>query len=261
MGACPEQAGQARGSGAALRSDDVALREAPDAAPALVIELWRFRLDPRPDEVDRLDRLLDGEERRRAASFVRAADRRRFVMAHGRLRQILGRYVGEPPAAVRLVADARGKPSLGKGPGTLEFNLAHAGELALVGVSAATSLGVDLEPVRQLDDLAGLARRVLGAAELALLQRLPAAKRSRAFLTFWTRKEAVLKACGLGLAVEPATLSVGLRRRRLRGPGPGSWHLRTVPVASGYVAAVAARHDFRCIVRSADALSDPPVPV
>ena len=236
-------------------------REATEAVSALAIELWRFRLDPPSDEVDRLDRMLDGGERRRAASFVRVADRRRFVVAHGRLRQILAHYVGEPPAAVRLVAGPGGKPSLAERAGDLEFNLAHAGELGLVGVGAASALGVDVEPVRPLNDLAGLARQVLGPAELAILERLPVGQRSRAFLTFWTRKEAVLKACGCGLAIEPATVPVGLRRRRLRGPGSSCWHLRTVTVASGYVAAVAARRDFRCIVRSADALSDPPVPV
>jgi 4'-phosphopantetheinyl transferase len=176
---------------------------------------------------------LSTAERARAARFHRPNDSRRFEVAHGWLRHVLGLASGEP-----LLVEDGGKPRVGGGP---MFNLSHAGDLAVIAV-ADRAVGVDVEPL-------GNGERALEAAAVACtpeeahaLDGLPAAQRADAFLALWTAKEAYLKATGVGLAVPPNRVHVGLPViDRTRIPvGDGWWvqHLRPAP---GYVGAVAAR--------------------
>ncbi len=62
--------------------------------------------------------------------------------------------------------------------------------------------GVDIElRDRRLPDTRALARSVLSPAELDALDRSPRGERDALFLRAWTRKEAVLKAMGVGLSM------------------------------------------------------------
>lgn len=82
--------------------------------------------------------------------------------------------------------------------------------VALPNVPAVTALGpvgVDLEPVGA-GDFDGLADVALTPRERLALRRLPSEQRSSAALTWWVRKEAVLKATGDGMFVAPADIEV-----------------------------------------------------
>ena len=64
--------------------------------------------------------------------------------------------------------------------------------------------------MHEIDDPLGLACEVFTPTEIADLEVTPQAERSRAFLRGWTRKEAVMKATGLGATLVPRSFHVGL---------------------------------------------------
>src|SRR5205085_12251591 len=88
------------------------------------------------------------------------------------------------------------------------FNLAHSGEIALVAVTRDHDVGVDVERVRPDADRWALVDHALTAPERHELQRIAPTARAYAFLSMWARKEALLKAAGVGLGVEPALIEL-----------------------------------------------------
>jgi 4'-phosphopantetheinyl transferase len=205
------------------------------------VDLWCVALAPDPDGTDRA--MLSDEELARAARFVRERDRDRYVAAHAALRRVLARYLGARPRDLRFGTGERGRPAILSAP-QLDFNLSHSGALALIGIAASGPIGVDIEEVRPVADLAALARRHFTPEENAALDGIAPGTRDRGFLSCWTRKEACLKALGLGLSVSTRGFDVGVgpSPRRLSVPGPQlriELLVTSVEVHAGAVAAIA----------------------
>jgi 4'-phosphopantetheinyl transferase len=219
---------------------------APDLPPDEV-HVWRIALDRPTDDLHRLAELLTEDERARAARFHFEAHRRRFLVARAGLRTVLGCYLRRPAAHVRFRYGTHGKPALAEEGCDLRFNLSHSAEGALLGLTRRWDIGVDLEQVRAMSDLEGLARRFFAPGEVADLLAVSAPERGRAFFRCWTRKEAYIKAVGLGLACPLECFRVSL------DPGEGArlleidgstvaaarWALCEVRPWPGYVGCVA----------------------
>jgi 4'-phosphopantetheinyl transferase len=219
------------------------------------IHLWWVHLDLPAAQLDGLEGLLAADERARANQFAFARDRRRFVAARAFLRRLVAAYLGEAPERVRFVYGPLGKPGLAPEHGDVCFNLAHSEGFAVCALSSGQSLGVDVEVIRPLADLEGLARNVFTPRENAALAALPEDARLRAFYTCWTRKEAFLKATGDGLARPLDTFSVSLAPEaapRIEEVGgdlqePACWSLFSEEPEPGLVAAVAIRGTGRVL--------------
>jgi 4'-phosphopantetheinyl transferase len=153
---------------------------------------------------DAVEHVLDATERRRAARFRFDQDRVRYILAHAVWRIALGACLGVDPADVPLASAPSGQPRL---QGTdLATSLSHSGGWVAVAVCVAATVGVDIEcsPSRIiLDDLIAT---ICTPAEAADMRLRAEPERERALLTLWTRKEALLKAFGVGLAEAPASL-------------------------------------------------------
>jgi 4'-phosphopantetheinyl transferase len=76
------------------------------------IEVVAAGLDAPPEAVRGLSAWLCDAEQRRAARFHFERDRRRFVVARARLRELLGERLGTRPQALELVPGSNGKPAL-----------------------------------------------------------------------------------------------------------------------------------------------------
>jgi 4'-phosphopantetheinyl transferase len=176
-----------------------------------------------PTATPPLTGLLDTTERRRAIRLAGRGDRERYVTAHALVRLLLAARTGVPAADLRFDRTCRhcagdhGKPRLVDAPaeaatGPVSFNLAHSGGRIVVAVVDGPDLevGVDVERIPSPDDpaVATGAAAILSPRELAAFRRLEPAQRGRALAVWWTRKEAVLKATGDGLAVPPSTVEV-----------------------------------------------------
>jgi 4'-phosphopantetheinyl transferase len=192
--------------------------------------------------------VLDDSERDRASRFIFERDRRRFVVAHRWVRILLGRCLARSPESLRFVAGAHGKPSLVDAPFDLRFNLSHAGERALLAITRARDVGIDIEQERDIEVLE-LASRFFAPSEAAALRAIESCERIPAFFRCWTRKEAFIKALGDGFAFPLDGFEVSLSDDPslplLRGNNdavdlPLRWRIESLASERGYAAALAA---------------------
>lgn len=143
--------------------------------------------------------LLSLEEQERATRFLKNADRQRFVITRGTLRARLGQTLSEDPERLTFAYDQNHKPFL-LGHTELHFNVSHAGDFAIIGLSRAESVGVDIEVHHDNIDECAIARTFFNGAEQEVLKSLKGVRRTGAFYAMWTYKEAVAKAIGIGIA-------------------------------------------------------------
>lgn len=203
------------------------------------VHSWCVPLDAPADTVAALAATLAEDERGRSARYRFAADRQRFIVAHGALRDLLGRYLGSDPGEIRFTHNAFGKPALHSELGSpLTFNLSHSGAYAVVAIAPGADVGVDVEQIRVLPDQEEIARRFFAAAAVDELRRLPRRVQAAAFFRWWTRHEAYVKACGEGLELRANAPQEFAAARR--------WSLYTIRPAPGYIGALAvAGGDWR----------------
>ncbi len=199
--------------------------------------------------------LLSAAERERAGRLVAPAHQGAFIAGRAFLRRVLACYAQVAPGEIVFETEASGKPRLGasQAPGAIAFSFSRTGGLALVGITAGAPLGVDVEEVRAFDDFEGVARRLFAPGEHRALCRLPAPARLRGFFECWTRKEAVVKALGVGLSVPLNSFEVafgpgvapGIARIDLDAPPPSAWSLVDLEPLEGVIGAVAAPFEVR----------------
>jgi len=209
------------------------------------VHIWRISLAG-PCDLGSLYGLLTEDERRKAARFRFERDRHRFVVARGKLRQILGKYLAIAPEDIRFCYNSHGKPEIAGG-GSLRFNLSHSEEQGILAVALGARVGIDVEYLRVVDGWEEIARQSFSPAENESLFHLPPDLRQLGFFHAWTRKEALLKAIGLGLSFPLTRLTVSLepgkaaRLLSLEGAAfdAAHWHLVHLEPAEGYVGALA----------------------
>jgi 4'-phosphopantetheinyl transferase len=208
------------------------------------IHVWHAALDREDHAVCQLELTLSLEEKARADRFHFANDRKRFLVARGLLRELLGGYLRQAPASLEFSYGQHGKPSLSGGNLMcgLCFNLSHSSNLVVYAIARERNLGIDVEHIRP--DSAGddIAQRYFSAREVSDLRTLPPETRVEGFFNCWTRKEAYLKATGLGLQIALDSFAVSLLPSQtaqfLCGVEP-QWHLAAYRPVEGYAAAVA----------------------
>jgi 4'-phosphopantetheinyl transferase len=223
------------------------IRRVPAPVPSLVpgvCHVWWAR----PGDVDPLhDALLAPVDLLRRARLRQQADRHRLTVATAVLRMVVGTHVGVPPAQVEIdrscpgCGGQHGKPRL---PG-LHASVSHSGGTVAVAIGLDGPVGIDVEEIGQHDpaELERLAVDVLAPEEQTALAQLTGRDRERGFLTYWTRKEALVKATGDGLGVPLDTVVVSRpsappRLLRWEGQAPGV-SLHTLDVPRGVVGTLA----------------------
>jgi len=213
------------------------------------VHLWLIDLDQPEEQRATLGAALDAGERARAARFVRRQHQDRFTVGRGALRVLLASYLATSPETLRLVYGPHGKPGLAEGDDGLRFNLSHSDRWAVLGVARGSEIGVDIEAARDMVDMAAVARRTFSARENRALAALPADSYRRGFYACWTRKEALVKAAGVGFAFELDWFEVdvdpALHRLHVEiGGAPaiaGHYALWCLEPVDGFPAAVALR--------------------
>ena len=187
---------------------------------------------------------LSAEEMGRADRYLFPADRRRCVRSHLHLRRELAARLGCAASHVEFGASSVGKPCLAGrwADAPLCFNLSRSAGLAAVAVSEDREVGVDIEAVRPIPNNDELVQRCLSYSELAEYRAEPSERSLDDFFQQWTRKEAALKAAGVGLRCDPRSLHVGLAAERvplLLDIGDSRWRIHAVGTMDGYRAAAA----------------------
>ena len=234
------------------------------------IEIAVAALDVAPGAVHRLSLLLSEGERERAGRFAFEREWRRYIVARGRLRQLLAERLDVPAEAIEFAYGKRGKPALARACGNreLRFNLAHSRDLALYAFAEGREVGVDVEAVRVLPDADSIAARFFSPREREAYAALDSCHKPVGFFNCWTRKEAYIKALGDGLYhpldAFDVSLAPGEPARVLRventADGMCGWQVESFIPAPGYVAAVVAEDPSACRAAATAASSAPALP-
>ena len=117
----------------------------------------------------------------------------------------------------------------------------------MIAIAQECKVGVDVERVRPELELESIARRFFSPNEVSELMALPTEQREMAFFNAWTRKEAYIKAQGMGLSLPLDSFDVSLTPNEpaiLRATHPDArvafdWTLLSLDIDSNYTAAVA----------------------
>ncbi len=168
------------------------------------VDIWMMSI---PDEDDGWPasylHILSEAEINRLNRFIAAGARRQYLAGRVLVRTTLSRYADVAAHEWRFDANAYGRPYITwpRQYQSLQFNLSHTDGLAACAVAEDCEIGVDVENVARDLDFEALAPSVFAASEVAQITRSAAADRSRLFYSYWTLKEAYIKARGMGLSL------------------------------------------------------------
>ncbi len=221
------------------------------------IHLWRINLEEPEADESHLYYCLSDEECDQAARFHYNRDRRRFLKRRSVLRHLLAKYLGVDAKIVRYSAMPNGKPFMeGQGgPAGIRFSCSHSASWGLIAIGHGGEIGVDLERHRPLANLLDLAHACFSDQEIGEFMSIPEALKARYFFDAWTRKEAFVKAIGLGLSFALKDFSVSLTPNQ-----PAKllnvkndlavverWKMLSIDVNSDYSAALVAEGEPACL--------------
>lgn len=215
--------------------------------PSKQFGMWTVPLEAEPETVSALAEWLSPGERARALRFRFPHLTRRFIVGRAGLRVVLAAYLDTSPATIAFDEGHAGKLHL-RGR-RLEFNVSHCDDLAIYGIGWGAAVGVDVERLRDIDDVDGIAERVFTHGERGVLASVPAGARVRTFFNCWTRKEAYVKAIGDGLLAPLQEFEVTLLPgddaaiRHIGGDeaAAAQWSLIHLEPEAGFIGAFAAR--------------------
>ena len=247
--------------GRSPNAEDLRMQTIPQLIPLVnwdlgptEVHVWTTSLDVVPKVLSTFERILCSSEMESARRFRVKQHRNRFIAARGFVRTLLSHYLRINPAEPEFVYGPYGKPSLSTAfrESGLNFNLAHSENLAVIAVTQAGAIGVDVERIRPLADAGELVAQFFSARTRAAFQNLPLEQKPTAFFNLWTRKEAWLKATGEGIGSllnvvevsflpdEPPRLLSLPREVQTLGP----WVLHEFSPRPGFIAALAiAAHE------------------
>jgi 4'-phosphopantetheinyl transferase len=225
------------------------------------IHLWRAFLDLDESYLEALRQTLSGDEIERANRFHFQRDREHYIAGRGLLRVVLARYLETDAAQIRFCQKTHGKPALAREcfEQSLCFNVSHSHGLALFAVARDRHIGIDVEHVRPRLADEHIIEQFFSQREIAALRSLPSHMQTEAFFSCWTRKEAYLKARGIGLAlkmdqfdvpvhsVTPGSLAGAVQSHDGDGSRWAIWHLAPAPNYIGAVAAEDSACELKCL--------------
>ena len=213
------------------------------------VHVWRVFLDVTTVEFESLLGFLSVDELARARRFHFERDRKRFIVARGILRKILGSYLNKPPGKICFEYSFHGKPLLAhnRGDGNICFNLSHSGAFALYAVTRRKKIGIDIESIRDDVSIGQVAQQFFSKNEISSLETIDINKRPGLFFQYWTRKEAFLKARGEGISFPMEQCDVSLIRDGVLSPvivqdnnsEVSSLYVQDLFPGNGYAAAIA----------------------
>jgi 4'-phosphopantetheinyl transferase len=224
------------------------------------VQTWVVPLDVSQQHYENLLATVALAERERASEFRFDDPRRRYVVARGTLRRLLGEQLNLRPTEIELTIDGNQKPHLAikHAAADLHFNVSHSGDLAVIACALGCEVGIDVEQLRDVGHLEQIAQRFFHPSETSAVLSTPETARNLAFLRCWTGKESILKALGTGIVGNLASFQspisndwqgwVECSADPAHGRRSRCWLEQLTP-RDGYVAAIACVESKR-LVRS-----------
>lgn len=192
---------------------------------------------------------LDKAERERSDRFVHSTPRRQFTLCRAVLREVICRKLNCRNDALSFAASKFGKPfaCVGGTPANISFNVSHGGRHGLIAFAQWGQVGIDVEERSTERDLDGYIKTLFAPGERAELDRARGRKKVEMFYRLWTMKEALVKAAGDGLTLDPCDFEIpsnmihGASVGEFNFPGKPSIHWRLQDIGNERFAAAIAR--------------------
>ncbi len=171
--------------------------------------IWWARLNECPPNYE----ILNEEEFNRINLLKFPKDIVNAAASFTFLRLVLSNYVGINPKEIGISRTCKqcggphGKPELISYDKYINFNVSHTSEYIVVGITTYSDIGIDIEEIDDDLDL-NLFSSVLNKQELKYLNSVSNDKKKNNFIKYWTRKESIVKATGIGLSTDLADLFV-----------------------------------------------------
>ncbi len=140
---------------------------------------------------------LESIEIERAEKFKYKNDRDTYLIARYALRLIASHHLDVNPSKLQIGFGKYGKPFFLNYP-NFHFNLSHSREIILISMGRQP-IGIDVEYCNDSIDYLGIANSVFSKREITSLTSLNTENLHDAFYRIWTKKEAYIKAIGMGL--------------------------------------------------------------
>ncbi|PKL48612.1 MAG: hypothetical protein CVV42_09065 [Candidatus Riflebacteria bacterium HGW-Riflebacteria-2] len=186
------------------------------------------------------------DELERHARFACRQNAATWLTARAGLRFLLGRYLDRRARSLKIETEGNGKPFVSNPYGVC-FNISHSGNIVVIVVTDRP-VGIDVEQLERRVDSAAVLRRFFSPLEQQSHADCLSSDPKRTFFRGWTRKEAVLKATGegiAGLAHNEISFAPGLPHAMLTYHGSieaaGTWFFYEFEPAPGYIAALACQ--------------------
>ena len=153
---------------------------------------------------------LDEAEHHRRRGYEYAGPRRQFTLCRAALRAVLTRRLDCDNDHLSFGTSVHGKPFalLAGEPACIGFNVSHGGRHGLIALAAQGRVGVDVEERTEHRSFDLLVDATFGPEERAALAVRDGADRLQLFFRLWTMKEALLKAHGAGLLLDPTAFEI-----------------------------------------------------
>jgi 4'-phosphopantetheinyl transferase len=213
------------------------------------VHVWAIDLDQLKISESDTQLMLSESEREKMTHFRFEKQRMRYVNSHFLFRILLGRYLGVDYYHKEFDKNHHGKPSLKNGEGydTIYFNLSDSGNIWVCAFAKNCDVGVDIEWVHDLSEMQAIVEDFFSPMENRQFFSTPEHLRKETFFKFWTRKEALLKAMGVGLSFPLNQVDVlsgqcmtSEATIKVKGPsGETEWILHDINLLDGFASALA----------------------
>jgi 4'-phosphopantetheinyl transferase len=217
-------------------------RQATISLPKNELHVWHYQLK-HEDYLHELENpVLSEEEKARCSEFVYEKDKVRYICNHVFRRGVLAQYLGIKPAEVQYCYTDFGKPFFSFGE--IQFSHSYRADIGLLAVNYKNETGVDIEQKKQLQDVVTFSDFSFSAAEKELIFANNRFDESM-FFTFWTFKEAFIKAIGTGLNADIRQFDLAdfmeHETKVLDFGDHTNWTIKKLPAQQGFAAAYAVK--------------------
>jgi 4'-phosphopantetheinyl transferase len=214
------------------------------------VHIWKYILDQQEYEVERAKPVLSVEEKKRCSEYLNDTEKIRYTCNHRFVRQVLSKYTGTSPEQIKFSKGKWGKPFIETSD--LFFSYSYRTTFCLLAISKQTEIGVDIEKIKILQDAKTFASFSFSEKEREIIFNSDKSAFLDTLFTFWTFKEAAIKALGVGLNADLTQIDLSdfyyTEQNSLAFDEGALYTIKRLGAEPGYKAAVALKGRLKHLV-------------
>jgi 4'-phosphopantetheinyl transferase len=157
------------------------------------LHVWRYKVNENDYIAEKINPVLSNKEKERAGRFINQSDSIRYIVNHRFIRIVLADYLNIEPNYIQIEYGPFGKPFI---KGRITFNTSSRNQYGLLAISVHNEVGVDIEQLREIDDVLSFVSLYFSENERAAILSEENNNQINRIFFFWTLKEALVKAQG-----------------------------------------------------------------